>query len=82
MLLNRPLPAKMFLTTSAIKVNAGKHLTQMLFINIPALQLRAFPTLEKRHDKYSYELQTTAEQIKTAQYLNTLLIAHPVKTLT
>ena len=46
------------------------------------MQIRASLTLEKHHGKYSDELQTTAEQIKTAQYLNIFLIAHPVKTLT
>ena len=34
------------------------------------------------YGKYSDELQTTAEQTKTAQYLNIFLIANPVKTLT
>ena len=53
----------------------------MLFINIPALQIRASLTLEKHHGKYSDELQTTAEQIKTAQYLNIFLIAHVTKKL-
>ena len=50
-----------------------------LFIN--TLQIRASPTLEKHHGKSSDELQTTAEQIITAQYLNIFLIAHPVKAL-
>ena len=82
MLLNWLTPAKKFLTTSATKANARKYLTQMLFIRTPALQIRASPTLEKHHGKSSDELQTTAEQIKTAQYLNIFLIAHTVKTLT
>ena len=52
-ILNRPSPAKKFLTTSATKANARKYLTQMLFINTPALQIRASLTLEKHHGKYS-----------------------------
>ena len=81
-ILNRPSPAKKFLTTSATKANARKYLTQMLFINTPALQIRASLTLEKHHGKYSDELQTTAAPIKTVQYLNIFSIAKPVKTLT
>ena len=54
----------------------------MLTINTPALQIKASLTLEKHHSKYSDELQTTAEQIKTAQYLNIFLFAHPIKTMT
>ena len=53
LLLNRPTPAKKFLTTSATKVNSQKYLTQMLFINTPAVKIRASPTLEKHHGKYS-----------------------------
>ena len=64
------------------KSNAQKYLTQMLFINTPALQTRASFTLEKPHYKYSDKLQTTAAPIKTAQYLNIFSIAKPVKTLT
>ena len=45
-MLNRPTPQKMFLTTSATKVNGRKYLTQMLFINKPTLQIRASLTLE------------------------------------
>ena len=55
---------------------------QMLFINTPALQIRASPILEKHHDKSSEELQTTAEQIKTAQYSTMFLIALAVENLT
>ena len=39
-------------------------------------------TLKKHHDKSSDELKTTAEQLKTAQYLTIFLSAHAVKTLT
>ena len=68
--------------TSATKVNTLKYLTQMLFINTPALPIRASPTFEKHYDKFSDKLQTTVKQINTAQYLTIFLIAHAVKTLT
>jgi len=71
-----------FLTTSATKANARKYLTQMLFKNLPAMQIRASLTMEKYHGKYSDELQTTTAPKKTAQYFNIFSIAKPVKTLT
>ena len=70
------------LTTSATKVNAWKYLMQLLFINTPALQIRASLTLEKDHGNYFDKLLTATDHIKTAQYLKIFLTAHPVKTLT
>ena len=50
-----------------------EYLTQILFINTNALQIRASPILEKYHNS-SDKLQTTAEQIKTEQYLTIFLL--------
>ena len=44
--------------------------------------MSAFLILNEHHNKSSDELQTTAEQIKTAQYLTIFLITHVFKTLT
>ena len=43
----------------------SKCLTQMLFIDTPALQIRASPILERHQNKSSNKLQTIVKQIKT-----------------